>query len=73
MFLTWATSIAVPLVAARDGLTKLTPTIISGLGTAAIAVIGMLLKKPMNAAKAVGVVLVIAGVVVLNLVGGGHN
>jgi small multidrug resistance pump len=94
--------VATSALKVSDGLTKLTPTIISGVGyllslvllsqalkhlqvsiayaiwsgvgTAAIAVIGMLLlKEPMNAAKAVGIVLVIAGVVVLNLAGGGHN
>jgi small multidrug resistance pump len=84
-----------------DGLTKLTPTIVSGIGyllslillsqalkhiqvsiayaiwsgvgTAAIAVISMtLLKEPLNAMKIIGIVLVIAGVVVLNLAGGQH-
>ncbi len=42
----------------------------SGAGTAAIAVIGMLLlKEPLTAAKVAGIVLVIGGVVVLNLAG----
>jgi small multidrug resistance pump len=40
----------------------------SGVGTAAIAVIGMLvLDEPLNPAKVVGIALVILGVVVLNL------
>ncbi|MFJ5214794.1 multidrug efflux SMR transporter [Streptomyces sp. NPDC088354] len=44
----------------------------SGVGTAAIAGIGMVfLGEAATAAKLTGVVLVIAGVVVLNL-GGGH-
>lgn len=42
----------------------------SGVGTAAIAVIGMLfLNEPIGAAKALGLALVIAGVVILNLAG----
>jgi small multidrug resistance pump len=44
----------------------------SGLGTATIAVIGMaFLGEAANAARIGGIVLVIAGVVLLNL-GGGH-
>ncbi|WP_449343265.1 DMT family transporter [Streptomyces silvisoli] len=44
----------------------------AGVGTAAVAVIGMaFLGETANLAKLVGVVLVIAGVVVLNL-GGAH-
>jgi small multidrug resistance pump len=40
----------------------------SGAGTAAIAVIGMLwLGEPLTAAKAIGIVLIITGAVVLNL------
>ncbi|GIW34252.1 multidrug efflux SMR transporter [Meiothermus sp.] len=40
----------------------------SGLGTALIAVLGWLvLKEPMNGAIALGIVLIIVGVVVLNL------
>ncbi len=40
----------------------------SGVGTAAIAVIGVfLLDEPVNLAKAIGIGLVIIGVVVLNL------
>ncbi|RCG26876.1 QacE family quaternary ammonium compound efflux SMR transporter [Sphaerisporangium album] len=42
----------------------------SGVGTAAIAVIGALfLGEAMNLAKAGGIVLIIAGVVLLNLAG----
>jgi small multidrug resistance pump len=42
----------------------------SGVGTAAIAIIGMLLlNEPLTAAKALGIALVISGVVVLNLAG----
>jgi small multidrug resistance pump len=42
----------------------------SGGGTAAIAIIGMLLlNEPLTAGKALGIALVIAGVVVLNLAG----
>jgi small multidrug resistance pump len=42
----------------------------SGVGTAAIAVIGVLfLKEPVSFAKIAGIVLVVAGVVVLNLAG----
>jgi small multidrug resistance pump len=42
----------------------------SGAGTAAIAVIGMvLLNEPLTPAKVVGIGLVIAGVLVLNLSG----
>lgn len=44
----------------------------SGVGTAAIALIGMVfIGEAVNAARIVGILLVIAGVVVLNL-GGGH-
>ncbi|MBO1436792.1 multidrug efflux SMR transporter [Meiothermus sp. CFH 77666] len=40
----------------------------SGLGTALIAVLGwLLLKEPMNGVIALGIVLIIVGVVVLNL------
>ncbi|HEX6471010.1 MAG TPA: multidrug efflux SMR transporter [Streptosporangiaceae bacterium] len=42
----------------------------SGTGTAAIAVIGMLwLGEPLTAVKALGIALIIAGAVVLNLAG----
>ena len=42
----------------------------SGVGTAAITVIGMLLlNEPLTAGKAIGIALVIGGVVVLNLAG----
>jgi small multidrug resistance pump len=45
----------------------------SGIGTAAIAVIGALaFKEPMTAVKIAGMALIIAGVVVLNL-GGTHS
>lgn len=44
----------------------------SGVGTAAIALIGMVfIGEAVNAARIVGILLVIAGVVVLNL-GGSH-
>jgi small multidrug resistance pump len=44
----------------------------SGIGTAAIAAIGVaFLGEPLSLAKVAGVVLVVAGVVVLNL-GGAH-
>jgi small multidrug resistance pump len=42
----------------------------SGIGTAAIALIGILfLKEPVSAAKVLGILLIIAGVVTLNLAG----
>lgn len=42
----------------------------SGLGTAAICIIGMLaLDEPLTAAKAIGILMVIGGVVTLNLSG----
>jgi small multidrug resistance pump len=42
----------------------------SGVGTAAIAIIGMLmLDEPLTAPKCAGIVLIIAGTVVLNLAG----
>jgi small multidrug resistance pump len=42
----------------------------SGTGTAAIAVIGMIwLGEPLTGVKALGIVLIIAGAVVLNLAG----
>lgn len=42
----------------------------SGVGTAAITVIGiLLLNEPLTAAKALGIALVIGGVVALNLAG----
>ncbi|MTE18518.1 QacE family quaternary ammonium compound efflux SMR transporter [Streptomyces sp. TRM43335] len=45
----------------------------SGVGTAAIALIGMVfIGEAVNAARIVGILLVVAGVVVLNLGGGGH-
>lgn len=44
----------------------------SGIGTAAIAVIGALaFKEPVTAAKVAGIALIIAGCTLLNL-GGGH-
>ncbi|GAB2792013.1 DMT family transporter [Streptomyces sp. NPDC054796] len=44
----------------------------AGVGTAAVAAIGMVfVGEPVTAAKIIGVLLVIAGVVVLNL-GGAH-
>ncbi|MCS7067691.1 MAG: multidrug efflux SMR transporter [Meiothermus sp.] len=40
----------------------------SGLGTALIAVLGwLMLKEPMNSAIALGIALIIVGVVILNL------
>ena len=48
----------------------MTYAIWAGLGTALIAVIGVLwFKEPMNALKAVSILLIIAGVVGLNLSG----
>ncbi|MFP8887787.1 DMT family transporter [Streptomyces mangrovi] len=45
----------------------------SGVGTAAIAVIGMVfIGEAVNAVRITGILLVVAGVVVLNLGGGGH-
>ena len=45
----------------------------AGLGTAAVAVIGMLvLGERRSAGKLTGLTLVIAGAVLLNLSGGGH-
>jgi small multidrug resistance pump len=42
----------------------------SGVGTAAIAVIGIVaMKEPLTAAKVVGVLLIIGGVTTLNLAG----
>jgi small multidrug resistance pump len=42
----------------------------SGTGTAAIAVIGMIwLGEPLTAVKALGIALIIAGAIVLNLAG----
>lgn len=42
----------------------------SGVGTAAIAVIGIVaMKEPLTAAKVVGVLLIIGGVTALNLAG----
>ena len=42
----------------------------AGVGTAAIAVIGMLmLNEPLTALKAAGIVLIIGGTVILNLAG----
>ncbi|HEY7488124.1 MAG TPA: multidrug efflux SMR transporter [Streptosporangiaceae bacterium] len=42
----------------------------SGVGTAAIAMIGMIwLDEPLTAVKTLGIVLIIAGTVVLNLAG----
>ncbi|MGH3829678.1 MAG: DMT family transporter [Pseudonocardiaceae bacterium] len=42
----------------------------SGVGTAAVAVIGTLvLKEPLTVAKVVGILLIIGGVVTLNLAG----
>lgn len=42
----------------------------SGAGTAAIAVIGMLmLNEPMTGVKALGIILIIIGTIVLNLAG----
>ncbi|WP_329419602.1 DMT family transporter [Streptomyces sp. NBC_01268] len=44
----------------------------SGIGTAAVAAIGALfLGEPMNLAKIAGIVLIVAGVAVLNM-GGAH-
>lgn len=45
----------------------------SAIGTALIAVISAIwLGEPLSALKVAGIALVIAGVVVLNLAGGGH-
>jgi multidrug transporter EmrE-like cation transporter len=45
----------------------------AGLGTALIAVVGWLfLNEPMSFIKAGGIALIIAGVVLINLVGGTH-
>ncbi|QTD97778.1 DMT family transporter [Streptomyces cyanogenus] len=45
----------------------------SGVGTATIAVLGLLLfGEGLNAAKAAGILLIIGGVVVLNLGGAAH-
>lgn len=45
----------------------------SGIGTAAMAVLGVVfLGEPLTAPRVLGVVLVIAGAVVLNLGGTGH-
>ena len=45
----------------------------SGLGTAAVAVIGvMFFKEPMSAFKAVFLLMIIGGVIGLNAVGGKH-
>jgi small multidrug resistance pump len=45
----------------------------SGLGTTLIVIIGVLfLQEPINVAKAIGVALVVAGVVTLNLAGASH-
>ncbi len=45
----------------------------SGVGTAAIAVIGVLwLGEPLSTAKLVGLTLIVAGVVVVNLAGATH-
>ncbi|MBG0831922.1 multidrug efflux SMR transporter [Planomonospora sp. ID67723] len=45
----------------------------SGVGTAAIAAIGVLfLGESLTAAKIAGIALIIAGVLVLNLAGGAH-
>ncbi|MFC7450790.1 DMT family transporter [Rhodococcus daqingensis] len=44
----------------------------AGVGTAAIAAIGMLvLREPRSASRILGIALVVAGVVALNLGGGG--
>lgn len=46
----------------------------SGLGTALIALLGWwVLKEPMNGTIALGIVLIIVGVVVLNLASRGHG
>ncbi|HEU4741352.1 MAG TPA: multidrug efflux SMR transporter [Meiothermus sp.] len=45
----------------------------SGLGTALIALLGVVfLRESINLPMAVGILLIIAGVVVLNLFGSGH-
>lgn len=45
----------------------------SGIGTAAIAVIGfMFFKEPINMTKIFAIVLIISGVVILNMAGGMH-
>jgi small multidrug resistance pump len=45
----------------------------SGLGTALIALLGVVfLRESVNLPMAVGILLIIAGVVVLNLFGSGH-
>lgn len=44
----------------------------SGLGTAAIAIIGVMVwREQLNLAGVIGIVLIIAGVVLLNMFGGG--
>jgi len=50
----------------------LTYAVWAGAGTALVAIVGMLaLDEPVNAPKLLGIVLVIAGIVTLNL-GGAH-
>jgi small multidrug resistance pump len=46
----------------------------SGLGTAAIAIIGVMVwREQLNLAGVIGIVLIIAGVVLLNMFGGGEG
>lgn len=56
----------------KDLSLGLTYAVWAGAGTALIALVGMLaLHEPVNAPKLIGIVLVIAGIVSLNL-GGAH-
>ncbi|MGW0174748.1 DMT family transporter [Rhodococcus sp. NPDC003322] len=69
----YVTSFACMAQALRTLPVSLTYALWSGIGTAAVAVIGVvLLGEPLSIAKVAGLALIVAGVVVLNL-GGDHH
>ncbi|MFC0006517.1 DMT family transporter [Micromonospora siamensis] len=72
MLLSYAVAFGLLALAVRDIPVGVAYAMWSGLGTAAIVAIGaVFLGEPLSIPKVVGVALVIAGVVVLNL-GGAH-
>ncbi|SCE96478.1 DMT family transporter [Micromonospora mirobrigensis] len=72
MLASYAVAFGLLALAVRDIPVGVAYAVWSGLGTAAIVAIGaVFLGEPLSVTKVVGVALVIAGVVVLNL-GGAH-
>jgi small multidrug resistance pump len=73
MFLFYGLSLSALTLALKRIDVSMAYAVWSGLGTALIAVIGVLwLKEPLNTLKIVSLTLIIIGVIGLNLSGGVH-